>query len=127
MHSIIGIRGGIDHGCYSPFFWDGERVNTDIKPFLELILILSIIAFHPAGIVVLVVFSGLGVWNWIVIALSISPYVMILYLIKKKQEILYLNALMAPPREWNVDNALIAFLTVCDKKDECDQSEQDER
>ena len=102
-------------------------MNTDLKPFLELIGILLIVAFHPAGIAVLVLFSGLGVWNWIVILLSISPYFVILFLIKKKQEILYLNAMMEPPREWNIDKALVAFLTVCDKKDERDQSEQDER
>jgi hypothetical protein len=101
-------------------------MNTDLKPFLELIGILLIVAFHPAGIAVLVVFSGLGVWNWIVIALSISPYVIVYVVIKKKQEILYLNALMAPPREWNVDKALVAFLSVCNKKDEPDQCEQKE-
>jgi Ca2+/Na+ antiporter len=98
-------------------------MNADIKPFLELLAIFTILTFHAGGIIYVVIVLNFGVWNTVVIVLSLLPYFVVYAIVKKKHEISDLEMLTATPKEWNVDDALIAYASICKKKDECNQSE----
>ena len=85
-------------------------MGIDLKPLLQLYTILFIVPFHIPVVVLFGIINNFGLWNWPFIVLNCAPYVIALYIIKRKEEVHYLELLEAKPREWNIDKALKELL-----------------
>lgn len=85
-------------------------MGIDLKPLLQLCTILFIIPLHIPLVILFGIINNFGLWNWPFIMLNCAPYIITYLIIKRKQELQYLELIQAKPREWNTEKALKELL-----------------
>lgn len=90
--------------------------KAPIKAFLELYVELLFIAFYPVFLVLGIVTLNLGIFGWIILALSLTPPAILWYFLMKKRVENYLKLILAKPKPWDVKKAVDEYFELQNNK-----------
>jgi ABC-type transport system involved in cytochrome bd biosynthesis fused ATPase/permease subunit len=84
---------------------------------IPLFSILITIMVYPALMAYIIVITGLGVYSWLIIALMLSPYVALWYIVVKRRMLNEFKLLMEnKPLKWDVKQTLEEYKKLLRRK-----------
>ena len=89
-------------------------MGTDLKPLLTILAVMILIVGHVFLTTYIALLPFL-VWNWLLLAASVSPYVIVYCLQQRKENAIRAKINNAQPREWNIDRTLEDYRKLIEK------------
>jgi len=88
-----------------------------LRGFLEVITVLLFLAILPSFLLwEILVVNPLGVWTWVILGVTISPFIACFYIVMRKRAVKFWNQIFAKPKEWNIDKTLNEYEALIKKK-----------
>lgn len=91
-------------------------MDTDLKPLLAIYAIFIIVLVHVPVAVFYAVMNQMGLWTYPFLAVNFGPYILYYVVVKRKEELAYLDSLLAEPREWNIEETLEEYQKLISKR-----------
>ena len=92
-----------------------KGLDTDLKPLLAIYAIFIIVLIHVPLAVFYTVMNHMGLWTYLFLAANFAPYILYYVVVKRKEELAYLDSLLAEPREWNIDKTMEEYRKLINK------------